>query len=176
MRRRHVASAAVPRLVSSKYPARWTREPERKPPRRYDGDRFFTVTRKDGKEIRAATPLFLCLVAVELSDVVFAVDSIPAVLGISTDPLVVYSSNIFAIMGLRALWRGRAASKWARDASVRSAQVRRREQSNAEDFEETSSVAAAAASWRFGGGESPPRPRRSDAAEISERTPQAVRR
>mmetsp|Transcript_27391 Transcript_27391/g.85192 ORF Transcript_27391/g.85192 Transcript_27391/m.85192 type:complete len:328 (-) Transcript_27391:14-997(-) len=70
----------------------------------YDGDRFFTVTRKDGKEIRAATPLFLCLVAVELSDVVFAVDSIPAVLGISTDPLVVYSSNIFAIMGLRALY------------------------------------------------------------------------
>ena len=54
--------------------------------------------------MRAATPLLLCLVCVELSDVVFAVDSIPAVLGISTDPLVVYSSNIFAIIGLRALY------------------------------------------------------------------------
>ena len=70
----------------------------------YDGDRFFTVTYKDGKSIKAATPLLLCLVCVELSDVVFAVDSIPAVLGISTDPLVVYSSNIFAIIGLRALY------------------------------------------------------------------------
>ena len=70
----------------------------------YDGDRFFTTSYKDGKSIRAATPLLLCLVCVELSDVVFAVDSIPAVLGISTDPLVVYSSNIFAIIGLRALY------------------------------------------------------------------------
>jgi TerC family integral membrane protein len=70
----------------------------------YDGDRFFTTSYKDGKSISAATPLLLCLVCVELSDVVFAVDSIPAVLGISTDPLVVYSSNIFAIIGLRALY------------------------------------------------------------------------
>ena len=53
---------------------------------------------------KIATPLLLCLCVIELSDVVFAVDSIPAVLGISTDPLVVYSSNIFAIMGLRALY------------------------------------------------------------------------
>jgi len=67
----------------------------------YDGDRFFTQA-VDGT--RVATPLLLCLVCVELSDVVFAVDSIPAVLGISTDPLVVYSSNIFAIAGLRALY------------------------------------------------------------------------
>ena len=66
----------------------------------YDGDRFFTVV--DGA--KRATPLLLCLVCVELSDVVFAVDSIPAVLGISTDPFVVYSSNVFAIAGLRALY------------------------------------------------------------------------
>lgn len=68
----------------------------------YDGDRFFTTDGHGGK--RVATPLLLCLVCVELSDVVFAVDSIPAVLGISTDPFVVYSSNVFAIAGLRALY------------------------------------------------------------------------
>ena len=68
------------------------------------GDRFFTTQHKDGKSMRAATPLLLCVWYVELSDVVFAVDSLPAVLGISTDPLVVYSSNIFAIIGLRALY------------------------------------------------------------------------
>ncbi|KAJ8598705.1 hypothetical protein CTAYLR_010741 [Chrysophaeum taylorii] len=67
----------------------------------YDGDRFFT---EDAKKRRRATPLFLTLVCVELSDVVFAVDSIPAVLGISTDPFVVYASNVFAIAGLRALY------------------------------------------------------------------------
>ncbi|MCS7182250.1 MAG: TerC family protein [Thermoanaerobaculum sp.] len=50
------------------------------------------------------TPLFLALVAVEATDVMFAVDSIPAVLAISSDPFVVYTSNIFAILGLRALY------------------------------------------------------------------------
>jgi TerC family integral membrane protein len=78
----------------------------------YDGDRFFTEARDRGDDDggsgkarkRRPTPLFLCLVCVELSDVVFAVDSIPAVLGISTDPFVVYASNIFAIAGLRALY------------------------------------------------------------------------
>lgn len=82
----------------------------------YDGDRFFTDWAGNKSEDdeagqgrrkrrrRAATPLFLTLVCVELSDVVFAVDSIPAVLGISTDPFVVYSSNVFAIAGLRALY------------------------------------------------------------------------
>ena len=59
------------------------------------GEDFF-VTNETGKKI--ATPLFLCLVCVELSDFVFAVDSIPAVLGVSKDPLIVYASNIFAIM------------------------------------------------------------------------------
>ena len=78
----------------------------------YDGDKFFTdANSHDDADVatgrrtkRVATPLLLCLVCVELSDVVFAVDSIPAVLGISTDPFVVYSSNVFAIMGLRALY------------------------------------------------------------------------
>jgi TerC family integral membrane protein len=66
----------------------------------YDGDRFFTV--EDG--IKKATPLFVCMVAVELSDVVFAVDSIPAVFGVTENPLVVFSSNMFAILGLRSLY------------------------------------------------------------------------
>lgn len=51
-----------------------------------------------------ATPLFLCLVMVELSDVVFAVDSIPAVFAVTTDPFIVLTSNIFAILGLRAMY------------------------------------------------------------------------
>lgn len=65
------------------------------------GEAFF-ITNEAGKKI--ATPLFLCLVCVELSDFVFAVDSIPAVLGVSKDPLIVYASNIFAIMALRSLY------------------------------------------------------------------------
>jgi tellurite resistance protein TerC len=66
----------------------------------FDGDKFFTV--KDG--VRYATPLFLVLLTVEFTDVLFAVDSVPAVLAISTDVYVIYSSNIFAILGLRALY------------------------------------------------------------------------
>ncbi|GKY91737.1 hypothetical protein MPSEU_000145500 [Mayamaea pseudoterrestris] len=66
----------------------------------YDEDRFFVQV--DG--MRAATPLFICMVAVEISDIVFAIDSIPAVFGVTTNPLVVFSSNIFAIMGLRSLY------------------------------------------------------------------------
>jgi TerC family integral membrane protein len=67
----------------------------------FHGESFF-ITTETGQ--RMATPLFLCLVCVELSDFVFAVDSIPAVLGVSKDPLVVYASNIFAIMALRSLY------------------------------------------------------------------------
>jgi len=66
----------------------------------YDGENFFTT--ENGAKI--ATPLLLCLCVIELSDVVFAVDSIPAVFGITEDPFIVYSSNIFAIMGLRSLF------------------------------------------------------------------------
>ena len=68
--------------------------------KRLSGDRFFI--RKRG--ILAATPLFLTLIVVESSDLIFAVDSIPAVLAVTHDPFIVYSSNVFAIMGLRSLY------------------------------------------------------------------------
>lgn len=66
----------------------------------YDGDRFFTEV--DG--VRRATPLLLVLVCVELTDIVFALDSVPAVFGITSDPWIVFSSNMFAILGLRSLF------------------------------------------------------------------------
>jgi len=66
----------------------------------YDGDNFFV---KRGTKY-LATPLFIVLVVVESTDVLFAVDSIPAVLAITTDPFIVYTSNVFAILGLRALY------------------------------------------------------------------------
>ena len=68
--------------------------------KRARGDKFFI--RRNG--ILAATPLFLTLIVVESSDVIFAVDSIPAVLAVTHDPFIVYSSNVFAIMGLRSLY------------------------------------------------------------------------
>ena len=55
------------------------------------------------------TPLFLALVLVEIADVIFAVDSVPAIFAITTDPFIVYTSNIFAILGLRALYFALAA-------------------------------------------------------------------
>ena len=64
------------------------------------GDRFFVT--KEG--IRHATPLFLTLLVVESSDVIFAVDSIPAVFAVTRDPFIIYTSNVFAIMGLRSLF------------------------------------------------------------------------
>ena len=70
------------------------------------GERFF-VTRADpvtGRSVRMITPLFLALIMVEIVDVVFAVDSIPAIFAITTDPFIVYTSNVFAILGLRALY------------------------------------------------------------------------
>ena len=66
----------------------------------YDGGHFFTI--KDMK--RYATPLLVALLMIESSDVIFAVDSIPAIFGISKDIFVIYSSNIMAILGLRALY------------------------------------------------------------------------
>jgi tellurite resistance protein TerC len=66
----------------------------------YDGNRF--LSRKEGR--LAATPLFVVLIAVESSDIVFAVDSIPAIFAITSDPFIVYTSNIFAMLGLRALY------------------------------------------------------------------------
>jgi len=62
-----------------------------------------------GKTVRWATPLFLALVLVEFADLVFAVDSVPAIFAITTDPFIVYTSNIFAILGLRALYFALAA-------------------------------------------------------------------
>lgn len=66
----------------------------------YEGDRFFV--RRDGR--RWATPLFVTLLLVETTDVIFAVDSIPAILAITQDAYIVYTSNVFAILGLRALY------------------------------------------------------------------------
>ena len=66
----------------------------------YVGDAFFV--KQNGKIL--ATPLFLVLLAIEFTDVVFAVDSIPAIIGITQDPYLIYTSNIFAILGLRSLY------------------------------------------------------------------------
>jgi tellurite resistance protein TerC len=75
------------------------------------GDAFW-VRRADpvtGKSVLWATPLFLALLVIELVDLVFAVDSVPAIFAITTDPFIVYTSNIFAILGLRALYFALAA-------------------------------------------------------------------
>jgi tellurite resistance protein TerC len=66
----------------------------------YEGQQF--LVRESGRW--KATPLFLALVAVEAMDIIFAVDSVPAVLAITRDTFIVYSSNVFAILGLRALY------------------------------------------------------------------------
>jgi tellurite resistance protein TerC len=66
----------------------------------YEGGRFFV--RRSGRLL--ATPLFIVVLVVETTDVVFAVDSIPAILAITLDPFIVYTSNVFAILGLRALY------------------------------------------------------------------------
>ena len=68
--------------------------------KKFDGDHFFTI--ENGKRI--ATPLFGALLMIEFSDLVFALDSIPAIIAITTDPFLVFSSNIFAILGLRAMY------------------------------------------------------------------------
>ncbi|XP_056685170.1 thylakoid membrane protein TERC, chloroplastic isoform X4 [Spinacia oleracea] len=66
----------------------------------YDGNRFFTIDNGVWK----ATPLLLTVAVIELSDIAFAVDSIPAVFGVTRDPFIVFSSNLFAILGLRSLY------------------------------------------------------------------------
>jgi tellurite resistance protein TerC len=66
----------------------------------YEGNRFF-VRRES---LLYLTPLMVVLILVEVSDVVFALDSIPAIFAITTDPFIVYTSNVFAILGLRALY------------------------------------------------------------------------
>lgn len=66
----------------------------------YRGEKFWVI--ENG--VRVFTPLFLVLIMIELSDLVFAVDSIPAIFAITTDPFIVFTSNIFAILGLRAMY------------------------------------------------------------------------
>ena len=66
----------------------------------YEGDQFFLI--REGRKY--ATPLFAVLIMIETSDLIFAVDSIPAILAITYDPFIVFTSNIFAILGLRSLY------------------------------------------------------------------------
>ena len=75
------------------------------------GQKFFVKVpdANSGKLVRAATPLFLALVVINLADLVFAVDSVPAIFAITTDTFIVYTSNIMAILGLRALYFALAA-------------------------------------------------------------------
>ena len=74
------------------------------------GSRFFVREKNSaGRMIWHATPLFLALITIEFADVIFAVDSVPAIFAITTDPYIVYTSNIFAILGLRALYFALAA-------------------------------------------------------------------
>lgn len=68
------------------------------------GERFFVAQQVNDRPVRFATPLFLALILVEFSDLIFAVDSIPAIFAITTDPFIVLTSNIFAILGLRAMY------------------------------------------------------------------------
>lgn len=85
--------------------------PEQNPVLRFFQRRFRTTTRYDGHRLftmengrRVATPLFVVLLVIETTDIVFAVDSIPAIFGITRDPFIVLTSNVFAILGLRAVY------------------------------------------------------------------------
>lgn len=71
---------------------RWTKK--------LDGHKF--ITRENGR--RVATPLLLALIAIEVTDIVFAIDSVPAAFAVTNEPFIIYSSNLFAILGLRALY------------------------------------------------------------------------
>jgi len=77
----------------------------------HHGERFFVKQShpQNGKMVWFITPLFMALVLIEVADVIFAVDSVPAIFAITTDPFIVYTSNIFAILGLRALYFALAA-------------------------------------------------------------------
>ncbi len=96
-----VASNPVVKFISTKM---------RVTPDLHDQHFFVSVAdEKTGKMVRAATPLFLSLVVINLADLVFAVDSVPAIFAITTDTFIVYTSNIMAILGLRALYFALAA-------------------------------------------------------------------
>lgn len=75
------------------------------------GHDFFVKVQEDGRSVWKATPLFLCLAVIEISDVMFAFDSVPAVIAVTQDPFLVYTSNIFAILGLRSMYFLLAAAK-----------------------------------------------------------------
>ena len=70
----------------------------------YDGQRFFTRAEVGGRVRWVATPMLIVLVMVETTDVLFALDSIPAIFGITQSPFIVFTANIFALMGLRQLY------------------------------------------------------------------------
>lgn len=72
--------------------------------RDYHGQKFFVEEEINGELRKAATPLFVVLVLLETTDLIFAVDSIPAIFGVTRDPFLIYTSNVFAILGLRSLY------------------------------------------------------------------------
>ena len=76
-----------------------------------DGHNFFVRVQDGSRHILKATPLFLCLVAVEICDIMFAFDSVPAIIVITQDPYLIYTSNIFAVLGMRAMYFLLAAAK-----------------------------------------------------------------
>jgi tellurite resistance protein TerC len=85
--------------------------PENNPVLKFFQRRFPTTTRFDGQKLftienakRVATPLFITLIFIEFTDILFALDSIPAIFGVTDDPFIVLTSNVFAILGLRALY------------------------------------------------------------------------
>jgi tellurite resistance protein TerC len=76
----------------------------------HHAERFFVrQPDKAGNSALFVTPLFLALIMIEFADLIFAIDSVPAIFAITTDPYIVYTSNIFAILGLRALYFALAA-------------------------------------------------------------------
>lgn len=99
-----------PMDVGSNPVVRWISRHMRVTPELH-GQKFLVKVQdeKTGRMVRAATPLLLALVVINLADLVFAVDSVPAIFAITTDTFIVYTSNIFAILGLRALYFALAA-------------------------------------------------------------------
>lgn len=83
---------------------RWMRAHMRITPQLHGQAFFVRLPDGAGKAVRFATPLFVALILIEFADLIFAVDSIPAIFAITKDPLIVYTSNIFAIIGLRSLY------------------------------------------------------------------------
>jgi len=76
-----------------------------------EGQSFFVKIQEDSRVVRKATPLFLCLVVVAICDIMFAFDSVPAILVITQDLFLIYTSNIFAVLGMRAMYFLMAAAK-----------------------------------------------------------------